>query len=37
MIAFLKRNGFEVFERITDFYGKGKDALRFEKLRRSYV
>ena len=31
MIAFLKRNGFEVFERITDFYGEGNDALRFKK------
>ena len=31
MIAFLKRNGFEVFKRITDFYGKGKDALRYRK------
>jgi ribosomal protein S18 acetylase RimI-like enzyme len=31
MIAFLRRNGFEVFQRITDFYGKGKDALRYRK------
>lgn len=31
MIAFLKRNGFTVFKRIPDFYGKGKDALRYKK------
>ena len=31
MIAFLKRNEFEVFQRIADFYGKGKDALRYRK------
>ncbi len=31
MIAFLKTNEFEVFKRIPDFYGKGKDALRYKK------
>jgi ribosomal protein S18 acetylase RimI-like enzyme len=31
MIAFLKINGFEVFKRIPNFYGKGKDALRYKK------
>jgi len=31
MLAFLKKNGFELFETIPDFYGKGKDALRFKK------
>jgi ribosomal protein S18 acetylase RimI-like enzyme len=31
MLAFLKRNGFGVFKRIPDFYGKGKDAWRFKK------
>jgi ribosomal protein S18 acetylase RimI-like enzyme len=31
MITFLKRNGFEVLERLADFYGKGKDALRYKK------
>jgi len=31
MIAFLKMNGFTVFKRIPDFYGKGKDALRYKK------
>jgi ribosomal protein S18 acetylase RimI-like enzyme len=31
MIAFLKTNRFEVFKRIPDFYGKGKDALRYKK------
>jgi len=31
MIVFLRRNGFEVFERVSDFYGEGKDALRFKK------
>lgn len=32
MIAFLKRSGFKVFERIKSFYGEGKNALRFKKL-----
>jgi ribosomal protein S18 acetylase RimI-like enzyme len=31
MLAFLKKNGFELFETIADFYGKGKDALRYKK------
>ncbi|NWG11200.1 GNAT family N-acetyltransferase [Candidatus Bathyarchaeota archaeon] len=32
MITFLRRNGFEVFERIRNFYGERKDALLFKKL-----
>ena len=31
MLAFLKKNRFGLFETITDFYGKGKDALRYKK------
>jgi ribosomal protein S18 acetylase RimI-like enzyme len=31
MIGFASKNGFEVFERIKDFYGKRKDALRLVK------
>jgi ribosomal protein S18 acetylase RimI-like enzyme len=31
MINFSFKNGFEIFERITDFYGKGKDATRLKK------
>ena len=31
MLAFLKKNRFELFETIADFYGKGKDALRYKK------
>jgi ribosomal-protein-alanine N-acetyltransferase len=31
MIMFLRRNGFEVFDKIKNFYGEGKDALRFKK------
>ena len=31
MIAFLKKNGFKVFKRIPNFYGEGKDALRYTK------
>ena len=31
MIAFLKKNGFKVFKRIPNFYGEGKDALRYKK------
>jgi ribosomal protein S18 acetylase RimI-like enzyme len=31
MIGFSFKNGFEVFERIRDFYGKGRDALRLKK------
>jgi ribosomal protein S18 acetylase RimI-like enzyme len=31
MIMFLKRNGFEIFDKIKNFYGEGKDALRFKK------
>jgi ribosomal-protein-alanine N-acetyltransferase len=31
MINFAFKNGFEVFERIKDFYGKGKDAIHLKK------
>ena len=31
MLAFLKKNGFELFETRANFYGKGKDALRYKK------
>jgi ribosomal protein S18 acetylase RimI-like enzyme len=31
MIKFSLKNGFKVSERIRDFYGKGKDALRLKK------
>ena len=31
MLAFLERNGFELFQTIANFYGKGKDALRYKK------
>jgi ribosomal protein S18 acetylase RimI-like enzyme len=31
MINFALKNGFEVFERIKDFYGRGKDAVRLKK------
>jgi ribosomal protein S18 acetylase RimI-like enzyme len=31
MIMFLKRNGFKIFDKIENFYGEGKDALRFKK------
>ena len=31
MLAFLEKNGFKLFEKIADFYGKGKDALRYKK------
>jgi ribosomal protein S18 acetylase RimI-like enzyme len=31
MINFAFKNGFEVFERIKDFYGRGKDAIRLKK------
>jgi ribosomal protein S18 acetylase RimI-like enzyme len=31
MIAFSLKNGFKASERIKDFYGKRKDALRFKK------
>jgi len=31
MLVFLKKNGFELFETIANFYGKGKDALRYKK------
>jgi len=32
MIGFAAKNGFDVFEKIKDFYGKRKDALRFRKV-----
>jgi len=31
MINFSFKNGFEIFERIKNFYGKRKDAIRFKK------
>jgi ribosomal protein S18 acetylase RimI-like enzyme len=31
MIGFVTKNGFELHERLRDFYGKRKDALRFKK------
>jgi len=31
MLAFLERNGFELFQTIANFYGKGQDALRYKK------
>lgn len=31
MLAFLKKNGFELSKTIVDFYGEGKDALRYKK------
>lgn len=31
MLNFSAKNGFQVFERIKDFYGRGKDALRLKK------
>jgi ribosomal protein S18 acetylase RimI-like enzyme len=31
MLDFSAKNGFQVFERIKDFYGRGKDALRLRK------
>ncbi len=31
MIGFADKNGFQVFERIKDFYGKRKNAIRFRK------
>jgi len=31
MLDFAAKNGFQVFERIEDFHGKGKDALRLKK------
>ncbi len=31
MPAFLEKNGFELFQTIADFYGKGKDALCYKK------
>ncbi len=31
MINFSLKNGFEVYERVSDFYGKGKDALCLKK------
>jgi ribosomal protein S18 acetylase RimI-like enzyme len=31
MINFSSKNGFEIFERITNFYGKRKDAIRLKK------
>lgn len=30
-IGFASKNGFETFEKIKDFYGRGKDALRLKK------
>jgi len=31
MLNFSAKNGFQVFERIKDFYGRGKNALRLKK------
>ena len=32
MVSFAAKNGFDVFEKIKDFYGKRKDALRYRKV-----
>lgn len=32
MIGFTAKNGFDLFEKIKDFYGKRKNALRFRKV-----